>query len=55
MIYIGLDEREQALNLLEKAYHQHSAMMAWLKADPRFDNIRQEPRFQDLMRRVGVI
>ena len=55
MIYIGLDEREQALNWLEKAYRQHSAMMAWLKADPRFDRIRQEPRFQDLMRRVGLI
>jgi len=55
MIYIGLDEREQALTWLEKSYRQHSAMMAWLKVDPRFDPIRQEPRFQDLMRRVGLI
>jgi tetratricopeptide (TPR) repeat protein len=55
MIYIGLDEREQALTWLEKSYRQHSAMMAWLKVDPRFDPIRQEPGFQDLMRRVGLI
>jgi serine/threonine protein kinase/tetratricopeptide (TPR) repeat protein len=55
MIYLGLDEREQALTWLEKAYRQHSPMMAWLKVDPRFDRIRQEPRFQTLMRRVGLI
>ena len=55
MIYIGLNEREQALTWLERAYRQHSPMMAWLKADPRFDGIRQEPRFQELMRRVGLI
>jgi len=29
--------------------------MAWLKIDPRFDSIREEPRFQELMRRVGLI
>jgi hypothetical protein len=30
-------------------------MMTWLKTDPRFDSIRQDPKFQDLMRRVGLI
>jgi len=55
IMYIALNERVQALNWLEKAYRQHSPMMAWLKVDPRFDPIRSEPRFQDLMRRVGLI
>jgi adenylate cyclase len=55
MIYIGLDEREQALTWLEQAYAQHSPMMAWLKVDPRFDRIREKPRFQALMRRVGLV
>jgi len=50
-----LDEREQALTWLEKAYQQHSTMMTWLKVDPRFDRIRGEPKFQNLMRRVGLI
>jgi eukaryotic-like serine/threonine-protein kinase len=54
MIYMGLDEREQALTWLERAYGQHSAMMAWLKVDPRFDSMRQEPRFQALIRHVGL-
>jgi len=55
LVYVALDERAQALTWLEKAYQQHSSMMTWLKTDPRFDRIREEPRFQDLMRRVGLI
>jgi len=49
----ALGERKEALNWLEKAYQQHSPAMSWLKTDPRFDTIRQELQFQDLMRRVG--
>jgi tetratricopeptide (TPR) repeat protein len=55
IMYIALDQREQALIWLEKAYRQHSPMMIWLKADPRFDGIREEPRFEALMRRVGLV
>jgi Flp pilus assembly protein TadD len=55
IVSAALGEREQALAWLEKAYSQHSPMMTWLKTDPRFDSIRQDPKFQDLMRRVGLI
>jgi len=55
LVFAGLDEREQALTWLEKAFAQHSTMMVWLKVDPRFDKMRDEPRFQELMRRVGLI
>jgi tetratricopeptide (TPR) repeat protein len=55
LIYVGLDERSEALAWLEKAYQLHSPMMVWLKVDPRFDRIRQEPGFQELMHRVGLI
>lgn len=55
LVYAALDEREQTLAWLEKAYAQHSSIMTWLKVDPRFDRIRAEPRFQELMRRVGLI
>jgi Flp pilus assembly protein TadD len=55
LVYCGLEERAQALTWLEKAYQQHSSMMTWLKVDPRFDGIRVEPGFQELMRRVGLI
>ena len=55
LIYIALDDREQSLAWLEKAYSRHSSMMMWLKIDQRFDKIRPDPRFQDLMHRVGLI
>ncbi len=55
LIYVALDDRPQALKWLDKAYQQHSSMMVWLKTDPRFDRIRPEPGFQELMRRVGLI
>lgn len=55
LIYAGLGQTQEALALLEQAYAQHSAMMTWIKVDARFDNIRQEPRFQSLMRSVGLI
>jgi len=55
LVYAVLDERAQCLAWLEKAYAQHSSMMIWLKVDPRFDKIRPEAGFQDLMRRVGLI
>jgi TolB-like protein/Flp pilus assembly protein TadD len=55
IVCAAVGERKQALEWLEKAYQQHSPAMTWLKTDPRFDSIRQEPEFQDLMRRVGLI
>ena len=55
LIYIGLGKKDEALASLESAYQQHSPMMRWLKVDPRFDTLRQNPKFQDLMRRVGLL
>lgn len=55
LIYTGLGKRTEALVMLEQAYRQHSPMMTWLKVDPRFDSLRPDPRFQDLMRRVGLL
>jgi hypothetical protein len=54
LVYLALDERAQGLTWLERACAQHSSMMTWLKVDPRFDKVREETRFQDLMRRVGM-
>jgi Flp pilus assembly protein TadD len=55
LISAGLGERRAALAMLEESYTRHSSMMTWLKVDARFDAIRQEAAFQDLMRRVGLI
>jgi TolB-like protein/DNA-binding winged helix-turn-helix (wHTH) protein len=51
---IGMGNKEQAFVWLEKAYAQHSNAMARLKVDPLYDPLRGDPRFQDLLRRVGL-
>jgi TolB-like protein/DNA-binding winged helix-turn-helix (wHTH) protein/Tfp pilus assembly protein PilF len=54
VVYIALGNKEQALALLDEAYEQHEWGMLLLKAEPRYDPLRSDPRFQDLMRRVGL-
>jgi len=54
LIYVGMGKKTEAFWWLEKAYDEHSPMMAWLEVDQRFDSLRQEPRFQALVRRVGL-
>lgn len=52
--YIGLSDYEQAFACLEQAYEEHSAIMQVLRVHPLFDPIRNDPRFADLVRRVGL-
>jgi TolB-like protein/Tfp pilus assembly protein PilF len=55
VIYTGLGEKEQAFAWLEKAYKQRDGWLAGrLKVDPRLDSLRSDPRFADLLRRVGL-
>jgi TolB-like protein/Flp pilus assembly protein TadD len=53
-IYAALGEREQALDWLERAYEDRSSPLVWLKVDPWFDDLRDDPRFADLLLRVGL-
>jgi Tfp pilus assembly protein PilF len=53
-IYLALGDRDQALVWLEKAYAERSAFIAFLKVEPKFDSLRSDPRFTDLLRRVGL-
>jgi tetratricopeptide (TPR) repeat protein len=52
--YVGIGDKEQALAWLEKAYAQHSNIMVTLKVEPGWDPLRSDPRFQSLVRRVGL-
>jgi serine/threonine protein kinase/tetratricopeptide (TPR) repeat protein len=54
LIYAGLGEKDEAFAWLEKGYEQRAFQMQWIKIEPRWDSIRTDPRFQDLMRRVGL-
>src|SRR2546427_2698265 len=53
-IYAGLDDKNEAFRLLEKGYTQHSAIMPWLAADVFWNGMRSDPRYADLLRRMGL-
>ena len=54
VIYVGLGETDQALRSLQQAYEERDGWLAgWVKVDPRLDSLRSEPRFRELLRRLG--
>ena len=52
-VYLGLGEKEKALQWLEEAYAEHDIFLVWLKVSPLFDPLRDDPRFQKLLRRMN--
>jgi len=52
--HLGMGHLEEALRWLEKAYEQHSNAMTMLKVEPIYDPVRNEAKFQELLRRVGL-
>ena len=52
--YLGLQDNEQAFVWLERGYEEKSGIMPLLKVHPHFDPVRNDPRFADLLRRVGL-
>jgi serine/threonine-protein kinase len=53
MVYLGLGQKDRAFEWFEKAFVERSGWMAYLKVDPRLDPVRTDPRYADLLRRVG--
>ncbi len=54
LVYAGLGDKEKAFEWLENAYHAHDVGLVYLKIDPCLDPLRSDPRFADLLRRVGL-
>jgi TolB-like protein/DNA-binding winged helix-turn-helix (wHTH) protein/Flp pilus assembly protein TadD len=52
--YLGLGEKDEAFSWLEQAYKEHSSILQWIKVHPYFDPLRDDPRFADLLHRVGL-
>jgi TolB-like protein/tetratricopeptide (TPR) repeat protein len=55
LVYLRLGDRDRTFSFLEKAYSEKSSSIPWLSAEPRFDPVRSDPRFQNLLRRVGLL
>jgi serine/threonine-protein kinase len=52
LIYTGLHENEQAFVWLRKAIEERSHWLVWIRVDPRFDALRGEPRFHEIVNTV---
>jgi eukaryotic-like serine/threonine-protein kinase len=52
LVYVGLGEKDQAFEWLDRAFNERSPWLIHLKVDPRFDSLHSDPRFTDLFHRV---
>ena len=52
-IYVGLGDRNQAMRWFERGYEERDGQLVWLRAEPGFQPMRSDPRFQDPLRRMN--
>ena len=52
--YLALGDYDEAFFWCDEAYKEQSAILQWIKVDPLFDPVRNDPRFVDLVHRVGL-
>jgi DNA-binding winged helix-turn-helix (wHTH) protein/TolB-like protein len=53
-IYAGLGDRDRAFELIERALNAHDDRLLWIKVDPRFNNLRDDGRYNELLRRMNL-
>jgi hypothetical protein len=54
LVHAALEDTDQAFDWLEKAYEERFNRLAYLKVEPLWDPLRSDPRFLDLLRRIGI-
>jgi len=54
LIYMGLGDKDQAFEWLNKTFDENPYRIAFIKVNPRFDSLRSDPRFTDLLRRMKL-
>ena len=54
-IYTGMGDRDRAMQWLEKAYDERTEYLIFLNVEPMADPLRSDPRFKDLLRKVGLL
>jgi len=53
-VYAELGDKDLAFKWLERAYIARASSLVWLKADPEMDKLRDDPRYADLLKRIGL-
>jgi serine/threonine protein kinase/pimeloyl-ACP methyl ester carboxylesterase/Flp pilus assembly protein TadD len=54
LVYVGLGDKDQAFAQLDQAYQERHPYLILIKVEPVFDGLHSDPRFADLVRRIGV-
>ena len=54
IVYAALHDRQRELDWFEKSYDDQAEFLLWLRIDPNFESERKDPRFQALLKKVGV-
>lgn len=54
VVYAGLGEKDKGLEWLDRAYEERSGFLVYIKCDRRFDPLQPNPRWEDLLKRVGL-
>jgi TolB-like protein/Tfp pilus assembly protein PilF len=53
-IYAGMGDKDKAFEWLEKAYEEHADFLAYFKVDPRYEGLRSDPRYENIIRKIGL-
>jgi len=54
ILYFVLGEDDLGFQWLDKAYEEYDSRMRLLKIDPVFDRVRSDPRFEAIMKKMGL-
>jgi len=55
MLYARLGDKEDSILWLEKAFASHTRDLIYLKVEPQYDPLRSDPRFQAMVKRLGLM
>ena len=54
VVHAGLGDKKKTLEWLDKAYQEHADWLVFLKVEPKFDWLRSDSHFSELLRRMGL-
>ena len=55
LVYAALGEKDEAFEWLEKSYQKHEESLCSMGIDPKFDSIRDDPRFKEILKKIGLL